>query len=200
MTDNHNNDSEDLVSDEEDGDKTQSSKESTSNNTTSDHDATTAKQLSTLTEAIQQLTKSMTENTSSSRSKRKSDDSHTVDSLNPVRKKAKKAPISRDSSVSELAQKAGNSSSSEEDCEIMLENILNDSTHGPKKSGADGKSPESEDELLSELLREYESDDVTSDKLKNEQLAKLVNKMFRSKIAEKTLKDKMEKQTRPGNC
>ena len=185
MTDNHNQDSGDLASDEEDGDTTQSPKASTSNDTTSDHDATTAKQLSTLTEAIQRLTQSMTENSSSSRRKRKSDDSHTVDSLNPFRKKAKRAPISYDSSVSESTQKAGNSSSSEEDCEVMLENILNDSTHGHKKSGADGNSPEYEDELLSELLREYESDDVTSDKLKSEQLAKLVNKMFRSKIAEK---------------
>ncbi|PFX30322.1 hypothetical protein AWC38_SpisGene4874 [Stylophora pistillata] len=58
-------------------------------------------------------------------------------------------------------------------------------------SGNDKKSPEPEDELLNELLREYKSDDATGDKLRSDQLTKLLNKMFRSKIAEKTLKDKM---------
>ncbi|PFX20430.1 hypothetical protein AWC38_SpisGene15119 [Stylophora pistillata] len=67
-------------------------------------------------------------------------------------------------------------------------------------SDNDKKSPEPEDELLNELLREYESDDATGDKLRSEQLTKLLNKMFRSKIAEKTLKDKMERQLRPVNC
>ena len=44
-----------------------------------------------------------------------------------------------------------------------------------------------EDDFLSELVEEYESDTV-GDSLKNEKLAKLVNKMFRCKLSEKNLK------------
>lgn len=57
------------------------------------------------------------------------------------------------------------------------------------------ESVESEDHLLSELTQEYEFE-----ALGNEQSPKLINKMFRSKMAKKLLKEKMEKQTRPENC
>ena len=57
-----------------------------------------------------------------------------------------------------------------------------------------------EDEFLSELVKEYESDDTVGNSLKSEQLAKLVNKMFRCKLSEKNLKDCLDRQERPANC
>jgi hypothetical protein len=42
---------------------------------------------------------------------------------------------------------------------------------------------EAEDELLSQLNKEYESEDSVGDEIANSQLAKLVAKMFRSKMA-----------------
>ena len=57
-----------------------------------------------------------------------------------------------------------------------------------------------EDEFILELVKEYESDDTVGDGLKSEQLAKLVNKMFRCKLSEKNLKDRLERQERLPNC
>ena len=45
-----------------------------------------------------------------------------------------------------------------------------------------------EDDFLSELVKEYESDDIVGESLENEKLAKLVDKMFRCKLSEKNLK------------
>ena len=67
-------------------------------------------------------------------------------------------------------------------------------------SGLETTRSGDEDEFLSELLKEYESDDTVGENLKSEQLAKLVNKMFRYKLSEKNLKDRLEKQERPANC
>ena len=49
-------------------------------------------------------------------------------------------------------------------------------------------------------MKEYESDDTVGDSLKSEQLAKLVNKMFRRKLSEKHLKDRLDRQERSANC
>ena len=57
-----------------------------------------------------------------------------------------------------------------------------------------------EDDFLSELVKEYESDDTVGKCLENEKLAKLVDKMFRCKLSEKNLKDRLERQERPANC
>ena len=57
-----------------------------------------------------------------------------------------------------------------------------------------------EDDFLSELVKEYESDDTVVESLENEKLAKLVDKMFRCKLSEKNLKDRLERQERPANC
>ena len=67
----------------------------------------------------------------------------------------------------------------------MLDSKDDESEHETTRSG-------DEDELLSELVKEYESDDT----VKSAQLAKLVNKMFRCKFSEKNLKDRLERQER----
>ena len=58
----------------------------------------------------------------------------------------------------------------------------------------------SDDEVLNELLKEYDSEDVPGEQLQSAQLAKLVNKMFRTKMGDQAVKDKLARQTRPGNC
>ena len=44
------------------------------------------------------------------------------------------------------------------------------------------------------------TDDAVGKGLNNGQLAKLVNKMFRSQLGEKSLRDKLDNQVRPSNC
>ena len=87
------------------------------------------------------------------------------------------------------------------DCETSLK-VLKAALDSPAASENDKtsskESVESEDNLPSELTEEDESEDSWQ-KLVIEQLSKLINKMFRSKMAEKLLKEKMEKQTRPEN-
>ncbi|CAB4008430.1 Hypothetical predicted protein, partial [Paramuricea clavata] len=56
---------------------------------------------------------------------------------------------------------------------------------------------EAEDKLLSQLNKEYESEDSVGNKIANSQLAKLVAKMFHSKMADKTLQEKMDRHARP---
>jgi len=77
---------------------------------------------------------------------------------------------------------------SNDDCEELYNSVLG------------GSSEIIEDDILTELVKEYESDDNVGKKLQNEQLAKLVDKMFRMKLGEKTLKERLEQQARPGNC
>ena len=62
----------------------------------------------------------------------------------------------------------------------VLDSKDDESEHETTRSG-------DEDELLSELVKEYESDDTVGDSLKSAQLAKLVNKMFRCKFSEKKI-------------
>ena len=83
------------------------------------------------------------------------------------------------------------------DRQALYNSVLNskddESEHETTRSG-------DEDELHSELVKEYESNDTVGDSLKSAQLAKLVNKMFRCKFSEKNLKDRLERQERPANC
>ena len=83
------------------------------------------------------------------------------------------------------------------DCEILYDSVLNsindESEQNTTRSG-------DEDDFLSELVKEYESDDTVGESLENEKLAKLVDKMFRCKLSEKNLKDRLERQERPANC
>lgn len=81
------------------------------------------------------------------------------------------------------------------DCQNLYESVLNSNSDKD-----DARSDAEEGDMLVELLKEYESDDAVGEKITSEPLAKLVNKMFRCKLAPKMLKDRMDKQERPSNC
>ena len=57
-----------------------------------------------------------------------------------------------------------------------------------------------EDETLTELQKEYESEDSIGKNIQNPQFAKLLGKMFRNRLPDKVLKEKLERQARPENC
>jgi len=50
------------------------------------------------------------------------------------------------------------------------------------------------------LEKEYESEDLTGKHIHSPQLAKLLNKMFRNRLPDKLLKEKLERQARLENC
>ena len=83
--------------------------------------------------------------------------------------------------------------------EGLLNQLLN-SDAPPEDVDSTDVEQEAEDELLSQLNKEYESEDSVGDDIANTQLAKLVTKMFRSKMADKTLQEKMDRHARPANC
>ncbi|CAB4037761.1 Hypothetical predicted protein [Paramuricea clavata] len=58
----------------------------------------------------------------------------------------------------------------------------------------------SDDQALKELLKEFISEDMPGESLQSAQLAKLVNKMFRTKMADQAVKDKLARQARSANC
>ena len=62
----------------------------------------------------------------------------------------------------------------------------------------EGEEPE-EDETLADL-EEYEAEDLTGKDIHSPQLAKLLNKMFRNRLPDKLLKDKLECKARSENC
>ena len=57
-----------------------------------------------------------------------------------------------------------------------------------------------EDETLTELQKQYESEDSIGKNIQNPQFAKLLGKMFRNRLPDKVLKEKLERQARPENC
>ena len=67
------------------------------------------------------------------------------------------------------------------------------------KEGNDSDT-ESEDEILAEMQKEYKAEDSIGKDIQNPQLAKLLGKMFRTRLPDKVLKDKLEHQDRPENC
>ena len=81
----------------------------------------------------------------------------------------------------------------------MLNQLLN-SDAPPEDVDSTDVEQEAENELLSQLNKEYESEDSVGDDIANTQLAKLVTKMFRSKMADKTPQEKMDRHARPANC
>ena len=87
----------------------------------------------------------------------------------------------------------------EGDCNEMIDRILNAGQDHDDKQGPDEEAS-SDDEALMELIKEYDSEDVPGESLRSEQLAKLVNKMFRTQMADQAVKDKLSRQTRPANC
>ena len=84
----------------------------------------------------------------------------------------------------------------EGECDGLLNQLLN-SDAPPEDVDSTDVEQEVEDELLSQLNKEYESEDAVGDEIANTQLAKLVTKMFRSKMADKTLQEKMDHHARP---
>ncbi|KAK2570449.1 hypothetical protein P5673_005267 [Acropora cervicornis] len=56
---------------------------------------------------------------------------------------------------------------------------------------------ESEDEIFTEMKKEYEAEDSIGKDIQNLQLANLLGKMFCSCLPDKVLKDKLERQDRP---
>ncbi|XP_068690137.1 uncharacterized protein [Montipora foliosa] len=81
--------------------------------------------------------------------------------------------------------------SDSEDCQTLMEKNT--------QEGHDSDS-ESEDDILAEMQKEYEAEDSIGKDIQNPQLAKLLGKMFRSRLPDKVLKDKLEGQERPENC
>lgn len=71
-----------------------------------------------------------------------------------------------------------------------------------KVAGEDGdleaEEPK-EDEILTDLEKEYESEDLSGKNVHSPQLAELL-KMFRNRLPDKMLKEKLEHQARPENC
>ena len=83
------------------------------------------------------------------------------------------------------------------DYEMLYDSVLNS---GNDESEQNTTRSGDEHEFLSELVKEYESDDTVGESLENEKLAKLVDKMFRCKLSEKNLKDRLDRQERLANC
>ena len=105
----------------------------------------------------------------------------------------------------ELGESSGEKSMSttdKTDCQGLNDAVLNDECDRENltDNGQEGNTSEGEDEALAEFVKEYETDDAVGKVLNNGQLAKLVNKMFRSKLGEKSLRDKLDNQVRPSNC
>ena len=57
-----------------------------------------------------------------------------------------------------------------------------------------------EDETLTELQKEYKSEDSIGKNIQNPQFAKLLGRMFRNRLPDKVVKEKLERQARPENC
>ena len=105
----------------------------------------------------------------------------------------------------ELGESSGENSMSttdKTDCQGLYEAVLNDECdrENPTENGQGSNTSESEDEALAEFVKGYETGDAVGKGLNNGQLAKLVNKMFRSQLGEKSLRDKLDNQVRPSNC
>ena len=82
---------------------------------------------------------------------------------------------------------------SEEDIQTLMDKVA--SEDGDHES----EEPE-EDEILADLEKEYESEDLTGKHIHSRQLAELLNKMFRNRLPDKLLKEKLERQAIPENC
>ena len=77
------------------------------------------------------------------------------------------------------------------DCQTLMEKITQEGNESATKS---------EDEILAEMQKEYEAEDSIGKDIQNPQLAKLLGKMFCSRLPDKILEDKLERQDRPENC
>ena len=157
-----------------------------------------ARDISLLSSAIQLLTKSPTLN--SSLAEEKQHEKGKGKGKRPPSCTANAVPARKARATDDKESGAKNSmsaSANSNDRQALHNSVLNSrddkSEHETTGSG-------DEDELLSQLVKEYKSNDTVGASLKSEQLAKLVNKMFRCKLSEKNLKDRLDRQERPANC
>ena len=159
-----------------------------------------SQEISLLTSAIQLLTKSLpgplhsslVEEKRPEKGKGKRPASSAADAVPAKKSRA------NDDKESE-AQNSMSASADSNDRQALYDSVLNSKDDG-SELGTTRSGDEGEDEFLLGLVKEYESDDTVGDNLKSEQLAKLVNKMFRCKLSEKNLKDRLDRQERPANC
>lgn len=158
-----------------------------------DQTAASLEEISLLTDAILGLTKSLPEllNPPLGREKGKGKGKRLASSP-PDAVPTKKAKVQDGKARSSMS-----ASEQSTDCETLYDSVLNsksdESEQNTTQSGDD-------DGFLSELVKEYESDDTVGESLKSEKLAKLVDKIFCCKLSEKNLKDRLKRQERPANC
>ena len=156
-----------------------------------------SQEISLLTSAIQLLTKSLPGPLNSSLAEEKRHEKGK--GKRPASSAANGVPAKKSRATDDKESGARNfmsASADSNDRQALYDSVLNskddESEHETTRSG-------DEDELLSELVKEYVSDDTVGASLKSEQLAQLVNKMFRCKLSEKNLKDRLDRQERPAN-
>ena len=89
------------------------------------------------------------------------------------------------------AKSSTSASADSHDCQALYDSVLHSQDDN---SGLEATRSGDEDEFLSELAKEYESDDTVGENLKSEQLAKLVKKIFRCKLSEKLSKSALRKK------
>ena len=157
-----------------------------------------SQEISLLTSAIQLLTKSLPGPLNSTLVEEKRHEKGkgkrpASSAANAVTAKKSRTKDGKESEAKNSMSASTDSNERQDLYNSVLNSKDDESEHETTRSG-------DEDEFILELVKEYESDDTVGDGLKSEQLAKLVNKMFRCKLSEKNLKDRLERQERPANC
>ena len=162
--------------------------------TTTSATPASSQEISLLTSAIQLLTKSLPGPLNSSLAEEKRYEKGK--GKWPANSAANAVPAKKSRATEDKESGARNSMSASADSndrQALYDSVLNsknnESEHETTRSG-------DEDEVLSELVKEYESDDTVGASLKSEQLVQLVNKMFRCKLSKKNLKDRLDRQER----
>ena len=156
-----------------------------------DKTAASSEEISQLTHAILGLTKSLPELINSPRGETKDKGKR------PASKSPNAVPAKKAKNKDGEARSSTSASDQSTDCEKLYDSVLNNNSDESEQNTTRSGD---EDDFLSELVKEYESDDIVGESLENEKLAKLVDKMFRCKLSEKNLKDRLERQERPANC
>lgn len=156
-----------------------------------DKTAASSEEISQLTHAILGLTKSLPELINSPRGETKDKGKR------PASKSPNAVPAKKAKNKDGEARSSTSASDQSTDCEKLYDSVLNNNSDESEQNTTRSGD---EDDFLSELVKEYESDDIVGESLENEKLAKLVDKMFRCKLSDKNLKDRLERQERPANC
>ena len=147
-----------------------------------DKTAASSEEISQLTHAILGLTKSLPELINSPRGETKDKGKR------PASKSPNAVPAKKAKNKDGEARSSTSASDQSTDCEKLYDSVLNNNSD---ESEPNTTRSGDEDDFLSELVKEYESDDIVGESLENEKLAKLVDKMFRCKLSKKNLKDRL---------